>query len=929
MKKRRLYTLAACTLACLGLASCTNSTVRNTSIPFGNIDKTTTIATSYDSSVNNELYYNKLRAAGYDTIFREIKTNLFQNEVNVVKSQINLNDSEVTKHEQEIFDSYATALFGSSDKETIEDLTSEELNKKIQQYIDNSSNQGIFITTEQCKSYTFTADKIQFSYIPQEYIDEQVVNLAINDATKDALDKIVDEERIPDEKDETKLVANTNYISEDDIINYYESNNMNYGTYSAIIIQFNNLTEARNAINSITNTLGELTEENALEFYVELYNTYYNYRTPLDINNPFVDSNDSSKTIFTYNEDLDELSEISSSIKNILTTTLEEDGQFILKPFNQKNKYVMVYRGPTVFEVNEKYNFEIKNELLEWKDLQENSTAVKELKTQIREKLIENKISSYTTTVINNRIESADIKIYDPYFEYKFKNAYDDYYELISPSDFDNNNIFKITIDGNEYTYSVNNFYNTQSKKSGMGIIVDQLSLDYVYQYKNKFLTNDEINDYQASFDEEIKAFNNNKNTTYPKELGFETFLLGTYGYTNKDDAFKYGVIASSVLTSYLNQTIFDEWAKLNADGTYSHEIDETKLNALYNILDKGNKNYSNLFSINIDHMLIFIDDNADGNPDDPKDFLKNYNEQQIAEYNNALLELSQAIYNEANCEELTKENSLMEILEYIVKAYSKNEHLFSDPTKTWADYKKYNFQLKVESLSSNGDTTQSNVSNYVKKFADYVKELYNKAKENDLEIKEDESLFYFVNSLDKAPSSIDDLCSTEFGYHMIVVNEYDSPSTTKNLESSDTNGYQKDIEILLNENDDEDTKDNIYVIVPNTYNDKENEATIYQLFTYYVQLKNGSTSTFDSTLRGVLSSMFDEAINKFTSSKFQSFLLFKDLQISVTDSDSTLFTQISNYEGYLIRTLKEYEETTDFDDWYTGNLDWSRPYNE
>ena len=36
-----------------------------------------------------------------------------------------------------------------------------------------------------------------------------------------------------------------------------------------------------------------------------------------------------------------------------------------------------------------------------------------------------------------------------------------------------------------------------------------------------------------------------------------------------------------------------------------------------------GIRNVRNIFSINIDHMLIFLDDNGDGNPDDPKEFTK------------------------------------------------------------------------------------------------------------------------------------------------------------------------------------------------------------------------------------------------------------------------------------------------------------------
>ena len=58
--------------------------------------------------------------------------------------------------------------------------------------------------------------------------------------------------------------------------------------------------------------------------------------------------------------------------------------------------------------------------------------STKSLYQSIKDKLIDNKVSSYTTTILNDRIENAEIKIYDPLFESKFESSYEDYYELIS-----------------------------------------------------------------------------------------------------------------------------------------------------------------------------------------------------------------------------------------------------------------------------------------------------------------------------------------------------------------------------------------------------------------------------------------------------------------------------------------------------------------
>ncbi|MDE7095227.1 MAG: hypothetical protein K2O23_01955, partial [Anaeroplasmataceae bacterium] len=120
---------------------------------------------------------------------------------------------------------------------------------------------------------------------------------------------------------------------------------------------------------------------------------------------------------------------------------------------------------------------------------------------------------------------------------------------------------------------------------------------------------------------------------------------------------------------------------------------------------------------------------------------------------------------------------------------------------------------------------------------------------------------------------------------------------------------------------------DNIFVVVSDTYNDKEDTATMNQLFVYYVQKQKSASSALDSTLREVLSSMFDDAISRYTSSDFQNFLLFKELKI--TSNSATLSGQLANYEAYLKRVSQSYETEDDYESWYANTLDWSRPYEK
>ena len=916
---KRLFLIVSTFLFAVSLASCDN-TKRNTTTPTGDINSTSVIAKAGENNLTADVFYSQLRNQGYNTVLNSIKSNLFANEISEVKASFNFTDSQVNDYERELFDAYAAAIYGTTDVEAINDMEEADRNKAIAQFIDTCNNEGITVTKEDCSKFIEIDEEIAFTAVPEGIQNKYVLAIAINKAAKAKLTEIVDLEEI--ENSENKLVDNTNYISEDDVKAHYDINNKKYGTYQAIIVQFNTLTEARNAIAKTTAQVGELTDANALQFYVALYNNYYNYRVEIDSTTPFKDYGKSkTQTVFEVNEDENQLNTISSSIQSIVTTTLENDGDYLVKPFNKNNKYLMVYRGETTFDINEKYSItEVDQDgYVAWETLKANTTAYNEVYATIKEKLIENKVAAYNTTIIEDRIEEAEIEIYDPLFEMKFESSYSDYYELIDRKAFDNANIYKLVYNGNTYTYSVADFYAEQALACGVKVIYNQLAGEFAYNLKDLFLTEDDIEAIEKEVESSIKTFNKDENTAYPKTIGLETFLVANYGYATEELVVR-NKVAQSALASYLSDSLFDEWA------TADHKVNYDALNALNNILTAGNAKYNDIFSINIDHVLIYLDDNGDGTPDDPKEFTKYFSAEEKAAYEAALLSLSQAIYAEANCEELTKSNDLMEILNHIVEAYSKNEALFSDSTKTWADYKQYNFLLKVESLSSSGDTTQSNVTNYVKPFADYVRELYKVVVEADLLITDEEPVFVFTTSKNAAPAVFEDLCTTEFGYHMIVVNEYTKPSTTDSLEKDDTNGYQKDIEVLINEKETDNTEDNIYVVVENTYNEETTKANINQLFVYYVQKQTGATSTLDSDVEEVLSAMFNDCITRYLSNGFQNYLLYNDLNVVVEYAPLASF--YTNYKGFLERSSQNYDVEDKFTAWYSADANWTRPYN-
>ena len=131
----------------------------------------------------------------------------------------------------------------------------------------------------------------------------------------------------------------------------------------------------------------------------------------------------------------------------------------------------------------------------------------------------------------------------------------------------------------------------------------------------------------------------------------------------------------------------------------------------------------------------------------------------------------------------------------------------------------------------------------------------------------------------------------------------------------------------LINEKDKDTEDDNIYVVIEDVYNEKTNEVTLNQFFTYYVEKRMGATSTLNTNIQSLFNSIFGDSIALYTSSSFQTFLLVNDMDITM--NDDALAARFTVFKNYLINTSKSYKTDDQFNSWYDGTLDWTRPYQK
>ncbi len=459
MNKKKLLLPAFLLTATLTIASCSNGS-RNSSVPYGSLDLTKSIASSETKDINLSLdtYYAKLRNSGYNLVTEKIKSVFYADNVTAFKDllfkdysaltndeKVNLSydgepitserfDELKEKYYKSISDSLANSIIATTTYEGYNDLKPTEADSDystaVYKYVQNQNKTGYSLTAS---DISFTQDEnddehillglLKFYENAAGIVDSFIIKYAEEFYTGAELYKIAGEEYILDESTDTKT-KNTRYLFKDEKYETTFNNSYKtYGTYKAIAITFASRKEAMQTIENVFGTANYTIT--GLTDYLKLYNAYY--ESQKENGEDF--TIDSDKFTFVINKDGSDLTKLDSGIQTLLTDVLE-DGEYLIEPRNLSGNYVLVYKYSTVYDVSGNATE------LEWKDL--DSEAKEKYTKLIQTKLIEDNISGYTTTVYKKLVKNSDLKIYDPIFETKFYNSYTDEYTLICSKDVKN-----------------------------------------------------------------------------------------------------------------------------------------------------------------------------------------------------------------------------------------------------------------------------------------------------------------------------------------------------------------------------------------------------------------------------------------------------------------------------------------------------------
>ena len=193
--------------------------------------------------------------------------------------------------------------------------------------------------------------------------------------------------------------------------------------------------------------------------------------------------------------------------------------------------------------------------------------------------------------------------------------------------------------------------------------------------------------------------------------------------------------------------------------------------------------NFNNYFSLNVVHLLIFIDFNEDGRPDDFKEYMDNLTPEEVDEFNSLLAQLEIAI-NEF-------EGTFTALVDQYIKATRTHE--------VWGVFKQKGILLLTEDLNVK-DSEEENVTHSLTYSGEYgTKDTYAKEFTQALI-----SLYqeYQLPQNTNLTELYSDLVITDFGIHLILVkkgDDFDKFSAKFTNSSPNANLYP---ESVFNDND-------------------------------------------------------------------------------------------------------------------------------
>ncbi|MFI3251668.1 MAG: hypothetical protein R3Y60_00870 [bacterium] len=906
MKKlplKRLLSFGLVLFLTVTLGACSSKDTYSTETPYGNIDGV--YATNNGDELTNKQLYDLIRPSSYSLFYNELEKTILSNYLSeddaVQDFYTTLDFNEDYEDMQQLI---IETIFNCDEMDDVKKLTSTDFSDILTQLTDSLYVSNINVDASQIY---ISGDTLVF---PKELFDFFKLDLAKRNFGEYKLTEIIArgeyyDEEVEDEDGEvtTEEVENTYYISDEDIENYYNNTYRHQQDYNAVIVGFNTLQEYSDAMAAARYSGGTYyyIDSNTASYYARLYNNAYDYKQSLTYSTGATASTLIAQGATTVNAD--KLTAFNADLASFVANMEAEQYTTTYKEFG--GKYYMVYKLNDLSDD-------------EWEDLttEQQNALYDDLYLELFDsKLSDSFIIGQVSEILNDIAADDNMVINDPVFGLMFAAQNADFtYELENLTD--KMNVATFTYNETEYKVTVDELFEVAAKYYGVNTAVSYFTnLAVSKSDLMDSIDDDNEDDAQDAYDAEVAKYKNGEYASNGITSAFELeeFLLIKFGFDNATDVMDY---------YFLPQQAIANLSEINNDFYFD---------LLYL---SGQNNFNNYFSLDIKHVLLFVDFDLDGTLDDPNDFIRQLNEEDptgtsASNFKKAIVKIYATIYDEADA----LSGSLSDNLDKIVRMYNNNSELASNSSfesTTWKTVKNYygdfNIQIKVEDL---GTVDNASASSYVTEFSEHVENFYLEiSKDAKKELSDsgitvededyyDELLDTLSDLLDeprleniKTTTSFDNLCMSSFGFHMLLSK---GGETSTSSVFTDEQDYKADSEdeymiyenIIVYDNDGEELQLNGY---SDTAWPSMNQLKVY---VYELDSDDGVES-LRSTTETIISSFYSTFTTRYTDATFTNYVIYQMLDMDIQFNDTTIDTDmIDNFFEIAKNQLDSYEDTS------------------
>lgn len=509
-------------------------------------------------------------------------------------------------------------------------------------------------------------------------------------------------------------------------------------------------------------------------------------------------------------------------------------------------------------------------------------------KATAREELIDSKLtSSYISVAVNNKYDDLELDIYDNALRILYEQNYG--YDG-SDDNKEGNVLASLTVDDVTTEISVDEFYTEVEKAYGINLAFDILTNKILLASDEYTVSDDDYDDYEEQFEEIITAFSSDSYSSYPASMGREAFLLVAFGATSNEEAinelYVYPDLRDQYLTDYENhygddsETIYEKFEELAA---LQYDFEK---------------------SITVSHLLIYFDQDADGTPDDPTEYLDSLTVDAKDDVIEGLLALVEEVYDrvglytdfESGLADIATEfNETGRILRGSFGDEANGVAIDIQPELYWSEYRQLGFYMTYESISSditNSSNMITNSSVLDDVFYDRAIDLYDTLVDMD----DDDSLYPYLDFYDEIQygDGLDEselsLIQSSFGYHFILVDEIGEHTSAIYAADDDDDEDYIDVDLNLD-----------------VYNEDSEKLTASQIEYYLVLSETDEGAALPSDVEDAINTYLSPITTMYSNTYMQRELIFKLVE-GATFEDSAAATRLTNIRNINLSQFHNYQ---------------------